>query len=100
MSKTDYTGDHVTTNFFKQCCYKCEDRHMGCHGTCEKYIEAKKKHDEYKTKVFEKETEEARMKGYLRNSARRMKTIPNLKQRRSARTAKYITDVKEKENGD
>ena len=23
------------------CCYKCEDRHVGCHSTCEKYIEQK-----------------------------------------------------------
>ena len=29
-----------------ECCRYCEDRVVGCHSTCEKYIEAKAKHDE------------------------------------------------------
>ena len=28
-----------------ECCHYCEDRVVGCHSTCEKYIEAKAKHD-------------------------------------------------------
>ena len=28
------------------CCRYCEDRVVGCHSTCEKYISAKTKHDE------------------------------------------------------
>ena len=29
-----------------ECCRYCDDRVVGCHSTCEKYIEAKAKHDE------------------------------------------------------
>lgn len=29
-----------------ECCRYCDDRVIGCHSTCEKYIEAKAKHDE------------------------------------------------------
>lgn len=28
-------------------CRDCEERYVGCHSTCEKYIEAKKKHDDF-----------------------------------------------------
>lgn len=30
------------------CCYGCEDRKVGCHGTCEKYIEECKQWKEQK----------------------------------------------------
>lgn len=29
------------------CCYKCEDRHMGCHSDCKKYNQQKKEHEDY-----------------------------------------------------
>lgn len=29
------------------CCYKCKDRHPGCHATCNDYIQQKKEHDEF-----------------------------------------------------
>lgn len=29
-------------------CRFCEERHVGCHSTCEKCIQAKQKHDEFK----------------------------------------------------
>lgn len=28
------------------CCYDCAERHEGCHGTCEKYLSAKKEYEE------------------------------------------------------
>lgn len=28
------------------CCYGCEDRKVGCHATCEKYIDWQKQHIE------------------------------------------------------
>ena len=34
-------------------CRNCEDRHVGCHGTCERYIDWKEKHIESKRKRFE-----------------------------------------------
>jgi hypothetical protein len=95
MSKDEYTRDHVTTNFFSKCCYKCQDRHVGCHGTCEKYLEAKKKHDEYKNKVFVKQAEEAIFLSYQKQACKRMRTVDNVKQRRNTRKSKYIVDVKD-----
>ena len=35
-------GGHVGRH-----CRECGDRHPGCHGKCEKYLEAKKEHDEF-----------------------------------------------------
>ena len=32
------------------CCYKCEDRHEGCHGKCDKYIKESKEHEIEKEK--------------------------------------------------
>lgn len=34
-------------------CKDCAERAIGCHGTCEKYIAAKKEWDAEKTKIFE-----------------------------------------------
>lgn len=39
-------------------CRNCEDRHVGCHSTCEKYLEAKDKHDTY-TKRVQRSREES-----------------------------------------
>ena len=30
------------------CCYQCEDRHIGCHSTCEKYQAYRKEWEERK----------------------------------------------------
>lgn len=40
-------------------CYKCEERHAGCHSECELYLAFRKKRDEYNEKVS-KERELAR----------------------------------------
>ena len=32
------------------CCHNCEDRVVGCHSTCKKYIEDKLKNDEIRKK--------------------------------------------------
>ena len=29
-----------------ECCRYCDDRVVGCHSTCERYMDAKAKHDE------------------------------------------------------
>lgn len=31
-------------------CYQCKDRFVGCHSSCERYINAKKLHDEEQSK--------------------------------------------------
>ena len=33
-------------------CKDCADREIGCHGTCEKYITAKKGWDEERSKIY------------------------------------------------
>lgn len=30
-----------------KCCYKCEKRHVGCHGSCEDYLRERKALDEF-----------------------------------------------------
>lgn len=37
----------------KSPCYKCTDRVLGCHSTCEKYAEFKEQNDAYKKKSYE-----------------------------------------------
>ena len=36
------------------CCKDCQERHPGCHATCEKYIKQKAEHDE-RTAEYRKE---------------------------------------------
>lgn len=42
-----------SSSCFSHCCKDCIKRHVGCHSTCEDYIEAKKKYEE--RKQWEKE---------------------------------------------
>ena len=35
------------------CCYGCEERHLACHDTCEKYLERKAQSDERKRQIHE-----------------------------------------------
>lgn len=41
-----------------ECCYKCETRKPGCHSHCEKYAEAKERHDGFRMKLFEQRSKE------------------------------------------
>lgn len=43
-------------------CYECEDRAVGCHATCEKYINWRKEYDKLK-KVYKKQKKQ-RTDGY------------------------------------
>lgn len=43
------------------CCNKCPDRHIGCHGKCEKYIAENKKHKDY----LKKKREESEIANYI-----------------------------------
>lgn len=35
----------------KQVCKDCRDRSVGCHGTCQKYLEAKAEHEKEAAKI-------------------------------------------------
>ena len=78
-----------------ECCHKCTKRHVGCHGTCPDYADAKKASDEYSHKVYVKTAEEASMKSYARKAVARMKATDSLKDRRNRRKAGYITKVED-----
>lgn len=45
-------------------CYKCEDRVVGCHSTCEKYIQACKEWEEYKASIDKKIKDDADYEDY------------------------------------
>lgn len=45
-------------------CYKCTDRDITCHSTCEKYKEFRKKVDAYKAAVNESILRDAPIKNY------------------------------------
>lgn len=36
-----------------RCCQNCQNRVIGCHGTCQKYLEERKQLNEYNQKKYE-----------------------------------------------
>lgn len=50
-------------------CYKCVDRKIGCHSTCDKYLAERKKNDE----IHKKHDEERRRLDDIYNYRRRSK---------------------------
>lgn len=40
-------------------CHNCEDRKVGCHGECERYLQEKKEHDEKKQVIRAQKIEQA-----------------------------------------
>lgn len=59
-------------------CKDCPDRQVGCHSTCEKYIEFKKEADEQRLKRIE----QGNINQYMREaSERRYKHLKNRKRR-------------------
>lgn len=46
-------------------CLKCPDRRSGCHGSCEKYRNAKTKHEEDAKLKRKKKDEENIVQGYI-----------------------------------
>lgn len=45
-------------------CRDCEERHMGCHSDCEKYLEAKGDYDQRKEFIYEIKSKERAYKAY------------------------------------
>ena len=41
-----------------KCCYKCEERVVGCHAICEKYRAEKVEHDKLTAQIREKRNQE------------------------------------------
>lgn len=53
------------------CCLDCKDRHLGCHGTCEKYKEMKQKLQDIKDKKNENSMQNVKSIGFIRNVKRK-----------------------------
>lgn len=67
------------------CCYKCPDREIGCHSTCQDYIQQKKDYDECRTR----ERKERDLFGsYQHNTDGTMWTPPANKTRKSKKYRK------------
>lgn len=49
-----------------KCCRDCKERHVGCHGSCEKYKKSKEEFEAFRRKVIENKRKEAFMHGYKR----------------------------------
>lgn len=57
-----------------ECCRDCTtERHVGCHGTCKRYISAKEKHDKKQAEIRKKKTDEWMVVGYEIDAVTRMK---------------------------
>jgi hypothetical protein len=54
-------------------CLDCEKRHPGCHGQCEEYINAVKKHEQEKGSIHEQRVSSNIVVGYLAHRKRRRK---------------------------
>ncbi len=55
----------------KSVCHNCPDREVGCHGSCEKYIQAKAEHDRERVEkqdayLKEKDIKELKFKAVAR----------------------------------
>lgn len=54
-------------------CKGCQDRHLGCHGTCEKYQEYKKIHEEEAAADRRRTDAYVDLYGYKLSKLRRLK---------------------------
>ena len=55
---------------FYICCKNCKEQSIGCHGICEKYLEATRKHEEEKRRIAESRQREAVYWGYKHDRER------------------------------
>jgi hypothetical protein len=54
-------------------CKDCKDRHVGCHGECEAYIEWDRKHRAEKEEIWEKKQKVMRESRVIRESVDRVR---------------------------
>lgn len=56
------------------CCFHCEERFVGCHATCEKYIKTREEYLELKNKINAERNKEKELNIFDLESKKRMKT--------------------------
>lgn len=55
------------------CCKDCTDRQIGCHSTCEKYIQSKEEHEEKRAFLREQKQKQTSYISYVAEVKQRMK---------------------------
>jgi hypothetical protein len=50
-------SEHLMDVHFEAPCLNCQDRHIGCHGKCEKYLKYAAKERKAKYLKYQKETQ-------------------------------------------
>lgn len=56
-----------------QCCYKCQERHVGCHGTCERYNDELEEHIKRKDQIRQEKKKVREICSYTVDSVTRKK---------------------------
>ena len=54
-------------------CYQCKDRQIGCHSSCERYLEEKKIHDAKQKEITKRKAESSALRTDVINGIKRMK---------------------------
>ena len=62
-----------------QHCRNCEERYVGCHSTCEKYLEAKEAFESRKNSIIEAKEVDRAYKGYQKKHYERKRKGLNKK---------------------
>lgn len=56
------------------CCKDCQDRHVGCHGTCSEYIAFKTERDQELERINKQKADGVMNSLYIAEAKKRMKT--------------------------
>lgn len=56
-------------------CKDCPDRHMKCHGTCEKYLDYKERHWAEKKRMYEEDAIDKAIRGLNYDSAKKKEKV-------------------------
>lgn len=57
-----------------KCCYKCTERHVGCHGSCKRYNDEIEEHNKKKKQIQQERMKEGAILDYGIQSTRKMKS--------------------------
>ena len=57
-----------------KCCYKCTERHVGCHGTCKRYNDELEEHKKKKKQIQQQRRKAGEIADYSVQQVARMKS--------------------------
>lgn len=64
------------------CCYKCAERHMGCHGSCERYLAEKAEHETERAKLRAAWQKQNDIDSYQKETASHLKRLARQEKKR------------------